>query len=136
MKNKSIIIICTLVILGIATIMSGTVGAKSLYVCSDTNSNQAPIQAYNINFDGTITYQATYNTDFGWGSVGLAIDANSGFLFLTQEGSGTLSLINGTTMQGEGTAVAPGANDLAGIVYDHGNELLYVVDRDTPFLYS
>jgi uncharacterized repeat protein (TIGR01451 family) len=110
--------------------------AKSLYVCSNTNSGSAPIQAYNINPDGTFTYQAEYNTDFGWGSVGLAIDSNSGYLFLTQETSGSLSLINGTTMIGEGSVIAPGATNLAGIVYDHGKELLYCVDRDTPDLYA
>ena len=48
MKNKSIIIICTLVILGIATIMSGTVGAKSLYTIASISPDPSPVEAYDI----------------------------------------------------------------------------------------
>jgi len=136
MKKKMFLIILTLVSLALLVVAASNVSAKSLYVCSNTNDAAAPIQAYNINVDGTFTYQATYNTDFGWGSVGLAIDSNSGYLFLTQESIGTLSLINGTTMVGEGSVVAPGASNLAGVVYDHKKELLYMVDRYSDKLYS
>ena len=77
MKKKIFVIFLTLVFAALIAVACGNVSAKSLYVCSNTNDNDAPIQAYNINVNGTFTYQATYNTDFGWGSVGLAIDSNS-----------------------------------------------------------
>ena len=92
--------------------------AKSLYVASNTNSSAAPIQAYNINPDGTLTFQATYNTNFGWGSVGLAIDTDSGYLFLTQEGRGQFQLVDGVTLTGVQTITAHGANNLSGVVVD------------------
>ena len=50
-----------LFILGVSLLLGfsfmGTAAAKSLYVCSNTNSSAAPIQAYDINpADGSLTY--------------------------------------------------------------------------------
>ena len=132
-----------LFILGVSLLLAfslmGTAAAKSLYVCSNTNSSAAPIQAYDINpIDGSLTFQATYNTNFGRGSVGLAIDTDSGYLFLTREGQGHITLIDGATMTGAGTISAPGARNLAGIVYDHDKGKVYAVNRygSSVYVYS
>ncbi len=136
MKNKSIIIICTLVILGLATVMSGTVGAKSLYVIANINQSPTPIQAYDIQVDGTLIYQAThYVPAWDSGAVGLAIDTDSEFLFVTYESSNRIQLVDATTMSDEGITIAPSASNLAGIVVDHDNQKIYTVDRGTNHLY-
>jgi uncharacterized repeat protein (TIGR01451 family) len=67
--------------------------------------------------------------------VGLAIDTDSEFLFVTYEVSNTIQLVNAKTMTDEGTTTAPNANNLAGIVVDHDNSLVYTVDRNTNSLY-
>jgi len=69
------------------------------------------------------------------GAVGMAIDSDFGFVFITYEASGNIQLIEATTMKDAGTTRAPDASDLAGIVYDHKNSLLYCVDRRTDNLY-
>ena len=129
-----------LFILGVSLLLAfsfaGTAAAKSLYVCSNTNSSAAPIQAYDINpVDGSLTYQATYNTNFGWGCAGLAIDPDSKYLFLTQENQGHISLVNGITMTGAGTIIAPGSSNLAGIVYDREKVKVYAVNRLAASIY-
>ncbi|ABE51081.1 PEF-CTERM sorting domain-containing protein [Methanococcoides burtonii] len=113
---------------------AGAASAKSLYVLSNTNSASSPIQAYDVNVAG-ISYQATHNTGSGWGEVGVAIDSNSGYLFITHESSGQLYLVNGTTMTAAGTVTAPGASNLAGIVVDEEKQRVYAVNRGTSNLY-
>ena len=114
---------------------TGPAVAKSLYVAANTNSSAAPIQAYNINPDGTLTFQATYNTNFGWGSVGLTIDTDSSYLFLTQESRGQFQLVDGVTLTGVQTITAPGASNLSGVVVDQDKKKVYAVDRNTNRLY-
>ncbi len=123
----------TLVVL-IVLLGAGGASAKSLYVLSDTNAASSPIQAYDIDATG-ITYQATHTTNSGWGEVGVAIDSNSGYLFITHESSGLLYLVNGTTMNAAGTVTAPGARNLAGIVVDEAKQRVYAVDRGTTTLF-
>jgi len=136
MRKKSIIIICTLVILGLATILSGTAGAKSLYTIAAINGDPTPIEAYNIETNGSLTFQAAYGvTYYGGGAVGIAIDSDSETLFVTYEFENTIQLLDATTMGDLGTTTAPGATNLAGIVYDHDKGLLYTVDRWTNDLY-
>ena len=129
MKYMLVIALALMMVIG-----AGTASAKSLYVLSDTNSASSPIQAYDINTAG-VTYQATHTTGSGWGEVGVAIDSNSGYLFITHESSGLLYLVNGTTMTAAGTVTAPGASNLAGIVVDEGKQRVYAVDRSTTNLY-
>ena len=84
MKNKSFIIICTLVILGIAMILSGTAGAKSLYTIASISPDPSPVEAYDIQPDGSLIFQAQYGVPaFEGGAVGMAIDSDSETLFIT-----------------------------------------------------
>ena len=120
------------------TTMANVAAANSLYVIAEiiNYDREIPIHAYDIGPDGKLTYQTELIvTPDAAGVVGLAADADSEFLFVTYEGSSLIGLVNGTTMMGEGVIRAPDARDLAGIVYDHGKELLYCVDRGTPTLY-
>lgn len=127
-------------VLALATILSisltRTVTAKSLYVIADINGDPTPVHAYNIAPDGTLTFQAEYRIPrFSIGAVGLAIDQENQYLFVTYEGSYVIQLIDAKTMTDKGTVAAPGSLNLAGIVYDQRKGLLYCVDRWTETLY-
>jgi uncharacterized repeat protein (TIGR01451 family) len=65
----------------------------------------------------------------------MAIDSDYGYVFVTYEYSGDIQLLEATTMADAGIVTAPDASNLAGIVYDHENSLLYCVDRRTNNLY-
>ncbi len=134
--NTSLVILATIVAL---TIIPTNAMAKSLYVIADkgrVGAGAAPIHAYNIEADGTVTFQAEHLIDNNvLGAVGITIDTDAGYLFITYEGYEEIVLVNPITMQGEGSVLAPGAQNLAGIVYDHEKGLLYCVDRRTSTLY-
>ena len=115
--------------------------AKSLYVIGDVKGSSTdatqPVHAYDIGVDGTLAFQAQHDIPHrDLGAVGLAIDSDSGYLFVTYEASGDIQLVDGITMTDAGEVAAEGATNLAGIVYDHGKKLLYCVDRAKERLYS
>ncbi|KPK44156.1 MAG: hypothetical protein AMJ65_03805 [Phycisphaerae bacterium SG8_4] len=127
----------TAMLLAVAT---NTAKAKSLYVIADIYGSAAggkePVHAYDIGVDGMLTFQAQHDIPSTMlGAVGMAIDSDSGYLFITYEASGEIQLVDGTTMTGVGRAEAADATDLAGIVYDHSKKLLYCVDRNKDKLY-
>lgn len=116
------------------------VGAKSVYVITDRDST---VNAYRIAGD-QIQYQATAEDlpDNGLGAVGLALDPDSETLFVTYEQTDSqhpfnkIELINAKTMLVEQEpATAPGASNLAGIVFDQAKQKLYAVDRGTNKLF-
>lgn len=116
--------------------LTGLSLAKSLYVIADINTIPTPIRAYNVNADGTLTFQAEYSVPGeGGGAVGLAVDTATNFLFVTYEFSNIIHLVDAKTMTDKGTTTAPGAYDLAGIVVDDAKQLIYTVDRYSSNLY-
>jgi len=124
----------------LATAVTKTATAKSLYVIADIKGSSAdrtqPVQAYDIGVDGTLLFQAQHDIPHSMlGAVGMAIDSDYGYVFITYEASGEIQLIEATTMTDAGTVIAPDATDLAGIVYDHEKSLLYCVDRGKSKLY-
>ena len=120
----------------LTTTIAGTATAKSLYVIADINKKPIPVRAYDIGVDGTLTLQAAYGIPrYGAGAVGLALDPDSKYLFVTYEHYSWIQLIDGEKMTDQGVTLAPSATNLAGIVYDHGKELLYCVDRGQDVLY-
>ncbi|RJR42172.1 MAG: DUF11 domain-containing protein [Deltaproteobacteria bacterium] len=121
------LVVVTIVMVLLA--LTGLSLAKSLYVIADTNSWPTPIRAYNINPDGTLTFQAEYAVSDVSAAVGLAVDTATDTLFVTSEGSNIINLVDAKTMTGIGTTTAPGAYDLAGIVVDEAKNLIYAVDR-------
>jgi DNA-binding beta-propeller fold protein YncE len=137
MKKKMFLIVLTLVfsVLTATALISGTVGAKSVYAIADINSSPTPIVAYDIQ-GNLIVYQNTYSVPYdGWGAVGLGIDSDNEILFVTYEQSDTIQLLDAKTFADLGTTTAPGASNLAGILLDHDEGLLYTVDRYTDNLY-
>lgn len=113
---------------------------KSLYVIADLNAPSVPgipIETYDIQPAPTyLVYQDVQHVpNLGGGAVGIAIDSQSQTLFITSEFTNIVLLINATTFENLGNTTAPGANDLAGIVYDHDKGLVYTVDRNTGNLY-
>jgi uncharacterized repeat protein (TIGR01451 family) len=121
--------------------VTNTAKAKSLYVIADILQRSAtnrtePVHAYDIGVDGTLTFQVEHNIPSRMmGAVGMAIDADSGYVFITYEASDEIRLVDGITMTGAGAVEAEDASDLAGIVYDHSKKLLYCVDRRRGRLY-
>lgn len=137
-KSNTFLALMAIVIL--TTAVTKTAMAKSLYVIADilgaSESNIQPVQAYDIGVDGTLTFQAQHDIPhLMLGAVGMAIDADSGYIFITYEASNVIQLLDPITMVNAGTTTAPDARDLAGIKYDHEKGLLYTVDRRTNQLY-
>ena len=129
-----------LVIATLTTAVTKTAMAKSLYVIADIKGSSEdrtqPVQAYDIGVDGSLTFQAQHDIPHRMlGAVGMAIDADSGYLFITYEASNEIQLLDPITMVDAGTTIAPDAMDLAGIKYDHEKSLLYCVDRGKNNLY-
>jgi len=132
--NISVLVFLTAMLI---TAVTGTTRAKSLYVIADIDGRPTiPVQAYRIGTDGTLIFQAEHGIPrYNFGAVGLAIDSDSKTLFVSYEESNTIQLIDAKMMTSIGTTRAPGARNLAGIVYDFKKRLLYCVDRNTEKLY-
>ncbi|MBN2589699.1 MAG: DUF11 domain-containing protein [Sedimentisphaerales bacterium] len=123
-----------LILLAIAismTCIAGTTSAKSLYVLSDIRAYPNPLQAYDIAANGTLTFQAQYSIPrYNNGSIGLALDSDSGYLFVTYLNFNRIVLVNSKTMEPVSEMVAPpGSLGLEGIVYNHKKKQLYCIDR-------
>lgn len=127
-------------VLAVSTIvMVGTASAKSLYLVADHHTAQ--FDAWNINPDGTATYQATYNLTNATDPAGVAIDEEydsagnviSATLFISSEFSlAGFELVDAIAMTSIGTA--PGPYDTAGIAVDVENNVIYAVERWTDNL--
>src|SRR4030042_2782401 len=131
---KSNAFLALLAITMLTTAVTKTAMAKSLYVIADikgaSEERTQPVQAYDIGVDGTLTFQAQHDIPHRMlGAVGMAIDADSGYLFITYEASNEIQLLDPITMVDAGTTRAPDAWDLAGIKYDHEKKLLSWVGR-------
>ena len=140
-KRRRILGIFAVSLAVVVIVMAGPASAKSLYVIADINAEQyphdIPINAYDIQPAPIyLVYQTkNYIPDRNGGAVGLTIDTDSGYLFVTFEFSGVIDLIDGTTMARVGQVTAPGATNLAGIVVDQDKQKVYTVDRRTNHLY-
>lgn len=129
-----------LVMAALAMTISTPAAAKSLYVIADIKQpdpgRTLPVQAYDIGPDGTLTFQTEHGVPNKMlGAVGIAIDTDNEFLFVTYEASDEIQLLDARLMTDEGTTYAPDAHNLAGVVYDHDKGLLYTIDRGTGTLY-
>jgi uncharacterized repeat protein (TIGR01451 family) len=122
------------------TVFPTAASARSLYVIADKWGNAAdstlPVQAYDIGVDGTLAFQAQCAVrNRGLGAVAMAIDSDSGYVFITYGNRNVIQLLDPITMTDAGTTDAPDASDLAAIVYDHKKKLLYTIDRGGNDLY-
>ena len=131
--TKKMFLILALVLM---LLIAAPAAAKSMYVIGSINAPNAPILSYNLNPDGTFTYQTTTNVDqHNRGPNGIAIDTNSGVLFITYEKSSVIEIVDAVTMTGLGDTVAPKATNLAGIVVDQGKQKVYTIQRNSDKLF-
>lgn len=141
-------------LIALLTAFSSTSNAKSVYAIIDHGWRDvvpyhapAKIAAYRINAD-QIDLQKTSTLDPNYyptgsykGPVGLAIDSESEYMFVTHEslagygGLEGIQLINAKTMVDEGVIEVQGAPDLAGIVFDNERRKVYAVERGTNKLF-
>jgi len=132
-KMALLVLVGACFILGTTKFLRG----DSVYVINDTVFKK--IKAYKIEGTNLVDQDAEYDckteTFYPEGAVGLAIDANNEFLFVTFEGVNQIELVNTNSMQKVDIITAPQASDLAGIVMDQGKEKVYTVDRRTNHLY-
>ena len=125
-----------LILTMLVAIVNERADAKSVYVLTDIEADPQPLQAYDIGPDGSLTFQKEhYIPRIERGGVGLAIDSDNGYLFVTYEESPEISIVDATTMTNEGRVILEDAENLAGVVYDHEKQLLYCVDRGKSWLY-
>lgn len=136
-KVHTILFVLTVVML--VTAAPRTATAKSVYVIADKgglSDKTQPLQIYDIQSDGLLTFQSEYDIPRTMlGGVGMAIDSDNGFLFVTYHASEEIQLLDARTMWDVGTVTVEGARNLAGIVYDHDKQLVYCVDRGKEQLY-
>jgi len=121
-------------VLGILTAMSTVGNAKSMYIIADHHTAQ--FDAWNINAPGVdppITYQATYNLTHASDPAGVAVDSDSGTLFITSETDNGIELVDAKTMTSLGWS--DGATNLGGIDIDEANDIVYSVKRGANDLY-
>ncbi len=121
----------------LAAAIPGLALAKSLYVIGDINSSPTPIHSYELGAaPDVMTFQAeqTFPALAG-GAVGIALDENNKVLFITYEVSNTIQMMSAITFDDLGTTTAPGAYDLAGVVFHEAKDRVYTVDRYTNNLY-
>ncbi len=131
--TKSITVVAVVFFI-LAVAMVGAASAKSLYVIADHHGNPTPVHAYNIAPDGSLSYQTVYNLPkIGAGAGDLTIDTDSATIYVTYEGSSRIDKFS-SDFTNLGHVILPVSN-LAGIVVDQDNGLIYVMRRGTDDLY-
>jgi hypothetical protein len=100
------------------------VEAKSVYVISNTGYNEhytGIIYAYAI--DGNnLNYQTRYESKLPL-PISLAIDARTGFMFVTHEISNNIEIVDAKLMEYIKAVTIPGGTNLAGVVVESGKIL-------------
>lgn len=138
-SKKQIILLLAVfpLVLGIFTLAMPVAYAspKSLYLCAEHHTSQ--FDAWTINPDGTVTYQATYNLIYTSDPAGIAIDESSATLFTTSEFSYGIEMFDaiGLTTVGYAGSAAGLPQNLAGIDVDDANDIVYTIRRWTDDLY-
>ncbi len=130
-------VVFLLSLIAVIMVLNGSAAAKSLYVLSNINAYPQPVQAYNIGTNGTLTFQNQfYIPKYNLGGMGLAMDSDSGYLFVTNQWFDKITLVNSkTTVTVPEMVEAPNSWNLSGIVYDHTKGKLYCVDSGRNFLW-
>lgn len=127
------------IVVALVTVIPKTTMAKSLFVIADKGSlsdSTQPLHIYDIGSDGTLSLQAQHEIPHRvLGGVGMAIDSDNGYLFVTYHNSNKILVLEASSMTSVGEAVAEDAENLTGIVYDHDKMRVYCVDRGEDLLY-
>ena len=118
----------------LAVAMVGAASAKSAYVITDHSPQD--LDGYNINADGSVTFQTNYVLQRINAPNDCAIDESSVTLFVTGEFQGDIEMVDATTLQSLGWIAAPQATNLCGIEADDNNNIVYTINRNTCTLYA
>lgn len=137
MKKTNAVALCSILLLSTFTVLSvitrpAYAMPKSLYVCSEHHKRL--FDAYNVNPDGTVTFQARYTLAYATDPAGIAIHEGDNTLFITSEFSSGVEMVNATTMTSLGKETGP--SNLAGIDVDDANDIIYAVRRNSDDLYA
>ncbi len=129
MKKQFSFVAVTFLILTLA--LAPAAWGKSLYLASDHHSSQ--FDAWTINPDGTVDFQALYGLTYSTDPAGIAIDEDSGVMFVTSEFSPGVEMVDPVTLTYIG--VSSGPSNLGGIDVDDVDDIVYAVGRYTNQLY-
>jgi len=116
-----------------AIMMVQPVAGKSVYLSA--NHHTGAFDAWNIDSDGLVSYQATYTLNHALEPAGIAIDAVTGegndpLMFVTSEGSyGGVEVINPVTLAFHG--VGPGPGNMGGVDVDDIDNVFFAIQRGT-----
>ena len=131
--TKQIISVQSIVLFILIACSAPKARAKSVYAIINHQSDI--IGAYKIDAN-QIDYQAEIQApQHDIRAIDLAIDSGSSCIFITYEGSNIIEIMNAKTLEHEGSVIATGASNLAGIVFDEARQKLYVVGRETDNLF-
>jgi uncharacterized repeat protein (TIGR01451 family) len=135
MKMKVNSIAIFIIMASLVVFSAGPVAGQSVYLSA--NHHTSEFDAWNINADGTVTKQATYNLVHSTDPSGIAIDAvtadTTPIIFITSEFSGGVEIVNPITLEYIG--VSSGPSNLAGIDVDDVDDIVYALLRETRNLY-
>ena len=108
-------------------LLVGTAWGKSVYLAANHHTSQ--FDAWGINPDGTVNYQATYSLQYAKEPAGIAIDAigSNPLMFVSTEGIGGIEVINPVTLELYG--VAPGPVNMGGVDVDDEDNILFAIQR-------
>ena len=145
-QAKKSFIIVSLIILLISGIC-GMAEAKSVYAITNHGYMVGPpakITSYDVNgtaIEPNTVYNSIFETGAYHGPVGVAVDVDEQYLFVSHENIGDpaiIELVNARTMVHEANVAAPNAVNLAGIVFDNEKNKLYAAERNDLkiFVYS
>jgi len=129
--KKLIVIILPLIVL---STICYTVKARSVYVIADTGTETTDIpliQAYGA-VSSTLVLQKSYDSIYPH-AIGIAINPNSEFMFITHEdygqGGDIIEIVNTKTMQYVDAVTASGATNLSGIAMDTDSKISFDLTR-------
>jgi len=123
----------------VLVLLLGTVGqvaadGKSLYLLNMGSGLGEGLYSYDIQGNGLV-YQIRSDIANAYNAVGLALDEDSQYLFITYESASYINVYNANTMAYETQATASGASNLAGIFVEQATHKVYAVDRGQGKLY-
>ncbi|MCK4427982.1 MAG: hypothetical protein KAW16_05830 [candidate division Zixibacteria bacterium] len=133
MKVKGIVVFILMASF-LAVAMVGPAAGKSVYLSANHHTGQ--FDAWNINPDGTVNYQATYSLVHSTDPAGIGIDAvtvtGDPVMFISSEFSPGIEIVNPVTLEYMG--VSSGPSDLAGVDVDDVDDIIYTLRRQTSVL--
>jgi DNA-binding beta-propeller fold protein YncE len=135
--KKQIILVGIFILFFVTTVFTQAVQGKSVYAIINHGWYTWPPKIASYLIQGNqIEHQITMECST-YGPCDLAIDSTSGYLFVTYEESNIIEIVNAKNMTLEGSAIVSGVSShgLSGIVFDEARQKIYVVDRESVYLF-